>query len=175
MEQPSKLEGEICPFCHTPNLTLLEEEMEIPYFGKAYLFSMQCTNCKYLKADVECAEHKPASKYTLDVTSEEDMKIRVVRSSEGVIKIARIGSIEPGPAANGFVSNVEGVLTRMKEQIESLKDVEEDEELKDKARSMIKKLNRVMWGQESIQISIEDPTGNSAIISEKAVKKDLKI
>jgi zinc finger protein len=120
---------------------------------------------------VECAEPKPPARYTLDVTCEDDMKIRVVRSSEGTIKIPRIGSIEPGAAANGYVTNVEGVLTRIKDQLEHLKDdSEEDDETKDKARSMIKKLNRVMWGQESVKLIIEDPTGNSAIVSDKAVK-----
>jgi zinc finger protein len=102
------------------------------------------------------------------------MKIRVVRSSEGTIKIPRIGSIEPGAAANGYVTNVEGVLTRIKDQLEHLKeDSEEEEDVKNKARSMIKKINRVIWGQESIKLVVEDPTGNSAIVSDKAVKTKL--
>ncbi len=173
MGEPEKLEGEMCPFCHTPNLTLSEEEVEIPYFGKVFLFGMRCSNCRYGKSDVECAEQKPPSKFTLEVTSEDDMKIRVVRSSEGTIRIPRIGSIEPGPAASGFITNVEGVLQRIKDRVESVKEEEEDEALKKKAKNMIKKLNRVMWGQERCRLVIEDPTGNSAIISDKAVKSKL--
>ncbi|MBI5881368.1 ZPR1 zinc finger domain-containing protein, partial [archaeon] len=122
------------------------------------------------RSDVECAEQKPPAKYTIDITSEEDMKIRVVRSSEGTVKIPHIGSIEPGPASDGYVTNVEGILQRMKEQIEKLRDEEEDEEIQKKAKNMLKKLGRVMWGQESLKMTIEDPTGNSAIISDKAVK-----
>ena len=99
MGEPNKIEGEPCPFCHTPNLALYEEEIEIPYFGKVFLFSMTCSNCKYHKSDVECAEKNTPTRYSLDVSSDEDLKIRVVRSSEGVVKIPRIGSIEPGPAA----------------------------------------------------------------------------
>jgi len=175
MGEPDKLEGEICPFCHTPNLTLIEEEMEIPYFGKVFMFSMNCSNCKYSRSDVECAESKPPVKYTLDVDSDKDMNIRVVRSSEGFIDIARIGSIEPGEAASGYVTNVEGILQRMKEQIEKVKnDEEEEEEIREKARALVKKINRIIWGQEKTRITIEDPTGNSAIISEKAVKTELK-
>jgi zinc finger protein len=71
------------------------------------------------------------------------------------------------------VSNVEGILQRMKEQIEKLRDEEEDEEIQKKAKNMLKKLGRVMWGQESLKMTIEDPTGNSAIISDKAVKGKL--
>ena len=167
------MEGEVCPFCHTPNLTLSEEEIEIPYFGKVFLFVMHCSNCGYHKSDVECAEHKPPAKFTLDITSEDDMKIRVVRSSEGLIKIPRIGSIEPGPSANGFVTNVEGVLQRIKDQVERIRDEEEDPALKKKAKNMLKKISKVMWGQDSVKLIIEDRTGNSAIVSEKAVKSKL--
>lgn len=170
MGEPDKLEGEMCPFCHTPNLTLSEEEVEIPYFGKVFLFGMNCSNCGYRKSDIECAEQKPGAKFSLDITCEDDMKIRVVRSSEGVVKIPRIGSIEPGSDAEGFISNVEGVLTRFKNQIEHLRDESEDEEDRKKCKAMLKKLGRVMWGQESLKLIIEDRTGNSAIISDKAVK-----
>jgi len=172
-ENSESLEGEMCPFCHKPNLTLTEGEVEVPYFGKVFLFGMNCTNCGYNKSDVECAEQKPASKFTIDIDSEEDMKIRVVRSSEGTIKIPRIGSIEPGPAASGFITNIEGILQRIKSQVESVKEEEEDNEVKKKCRNMIKKLNRVMWGQEKCKLVIEDPTGNSAIISDKAIKGKL--
>jgi zinc finger protein len=126
MGEPAKMEGEVCPFCHTPNLRLSEEEIEIPYFGKVFLFGMSCSNCKYHKSDVECAEQKPPAKFSLDITCEDDMKIRVVRSSEGLIKIPRIGSIEPGPSASGFVTNVEGILQRIKDQVERIRDEEED-------------------------------------------------
>jgi zinc finger protein len=173
MVDEEKLAGEMCPFCHTPHLMLSEMEKEIPYFGKVYLFSMTCTNCKYHKSDVECADHHEPCKYTLEVSCEEDMKIRVVRSSEGTIKIPRIGSIDPGESACGFVTNVEGVISRIKSQLEMLKDSDEDEEIQEKARQMIKKLNRVVWGQEKMTLVIEDPSGNSAIISDKAVKSKL--
>ena len=45
--------------------------------------------------------------------------------------------------------------------------------LKKKAKNMLKKLNRTMWGQEKLKIIIEDPSGNSAIISDKAKKSKL--
>ena len=173
MSEPEVLEGEMCPFCHKPHLALREEDVEVPYFGKVFIFSMTCTNCKYHKSDIESAERKEPCKYTFEVDCEDDLKVRVVRSSEGVIKIPRIGSIEPGAAANGFVTNVEGIINRMKEQIDRIKEEEEDETLKKKAKNMSKKLGKVLFGQEKCKIIIEDPSGNSAIISEKAVKSKL--
>ena len=63
----------------------------------------------------------------------------------------------------------------MKRQIEQLKEVIEDSEDVKKAKNALKKITRVMWGQEPLKLVIEDPTGNSAIISEKAVKEKLKV
>jgi zinc finger protein len=173
-EKPMLIKGELCPFCSKKTLALMESEMDIPYFGKAYLFSMNCENkdCGYHKADVESAEEAKASvKYTLEVSSEEDMKIRVVKSSTCTVKIPHIGSINPGEASNGYVTNVEGILQRMKKQVENVRDDSEvEEEERKKAKNLIKKITRVMWGQEKAKITLEDPQGNSAIISPKALK-----
>jgi zinc finger protein len=168
------LSGEPCPFCHEKTLTLTEYEMEIPFFGNCCIFSMDCSSCKYHKADVEAEEEKEPTKYTLEISTEADMKIRVIKSSNATVKIPHIGSIDPGEAANGYITNVEGVLSRIKKQVEYLRDDAEDEEDKKKAKNVIKKLTRVMWGQETVKLIIEDPTGNSAIISDKAVKEKMK-
>jgi zinc finger protein len=167
------LKGETCPMCRTKNMTLTEAESEVPFFGKIFIFSAHCAHCGYHMADVEAAEKKEPAKYTLDVESKEDLSARVIRSSEGIIKIPHVGSIEPGVNAEGFVSNVEGVLEKFKKQIEHLRDSAEDENDKKKAKNMLKKLQNVLWGSEKIKIIIEDKTGNSAIISEKAVRSKI--
>lgn len=165
----------VCPICHAEGLILAEDERDIPYFGKVYIFSMTCNNCKFHKSDIECTEQKEPTRYTMEVSGEEDMKVRVVRSSNGLVKIPNIMSIEPGEGAQGYVTNVEGILRRMKSQLEGFKDDPEDEETSGKARNMLKKLNRVMWGEEKVKLIIEDPTGNSAIISDKAIVEKLKV
>jgi zinc finger protein len=173
-EKPDILEGQDCPFCKTKNLTLTEQEREIPYFGKVYLFSMTCSNCKYHKADVECVDQHEGTRFTFEVKSEEDLKVRVVRSSEATIKIPHIITIEPGTAAQGYITNVEGILVRAKNVIEQAKGDAEDETEKKKAKNLLKKIQRVMWGQDSLKIIIEDKTGNSAIISDRAEKQKLR-
>lgn len=170
-----KLEGQTCPMCGSSTLTLMQEEVDIPYFGSTFIFSMSCSECKYHKSDIEAAEEKEPARYSIDITSEEDLKIRVVKSSSASVKIPYIGEITPGPASEGYVSNVEGIINRIKEQVEHLRDVEEDEENIRKAKNLLKKITRILWGQESIKLIIDDPTGNSAIISEKAQKTALKV
>lgn len=167
------LAGQECPMCMTKNLTLTETTSEVPYFGKLFIFSMHCSNCHYYKSDVEAAEAKEPSKYTFEVQGKNDLTVRVVRSSEGLVKISSVGSLEPGVNAEGFVTNIEGLIMRFKKQIETLRDTAEEEEDKKTAKNLLKKLQNVLWGSEKLKIIIEDPSGNSAIVSEKAVKSRL--
>ncbi len=170
--QMEVIEGEPCPFCHHNTMTLRQAERDIPYFGQVFIFSMDCENCHYHKADLEMStsDGKPV-KYALLVSSEDDLKIRVVKSSAATVKVANIGTIEPGETANGYVTNIEGILNRLKYQVENFKENSDDDLEKKKAKNILKKLQRVLWGQESVKITLDDPTGNSAIISDKAEKK----
>lgn len=173
---PDKTEaitGQQCPMCNKKELTLAEAQSEVPYFGKIFVFSMHCNACHYHKADVEASEQHEPARYTFEVNGKDDLSIRVVRSSEGSIKIPHVGSLEPGPSAEGFITNIEGIIEKFKKQIEILRDTAEDDEDKKKAKNMLKKLQNVLWGSEKLKIIIEDPTGNSAIVSEKAVRQKL--
>lgn len=174
--QPEYVTGETCPICHQKTLTLMESEKEVPYFGQVYIFSMDCSNpeCRYHKADLEAVNKNPPAKFVIEINNEEDMKIRVVKSSTATIKIPYITTIEPGPAANGYVTNIEGILNRVKHQLENVRDNSDDEDDRKKAKNMLKKIQKIMWGQETTKITLEDPEGNSAIISPKAVKSTLK-
>ncbi len=174
LEKLEKLEKQPCPMCGKNTLTLTESEDNVPYFGKVYVFSMSCSDCKYKKSDIEAAEQKEPCKYSIDVDSEADMRIKVVKSSNATVKLPHVMTISPGPASLGYITNIEGLLNRVKEGIQSLIDSEEDKDAVKKARRLMKKVNRVIWGSEKQKIIIEDPTGNSAIISDKAVKSKLK-
>ncbi|MEK6828409.1 MAG: hypothetical protein AABX78_03595, partial [Nanoarchaeota archaeon] len=68
------LEQHPCPLCHEKKLILTERETEVPYFGKVFLFSMTCSNCKYHKADIEATEQKEPVKYEFEISGEADMK-----------------------------------------------------------------------------------------------------
>ena len=172
-ENSTKIENQPCPMCNANKLNLIESETEVPFFGQVYVFSMDCSNCKYKKADIEAAEQKEPSKYVLEVSSEEDLNARFIKSSRATVKIPRITTITPGPASEGYISNIEGVLKKVKGIIEQKKESLEEKSDRIKAIKLIKKINKILFGQEKIKITIEDPSGNSAIISEKAVKSKL--
>ncbi len=147
-----------------------EDEMDIPHFGKVFILSMECEACHTKKSDVESAEQKEPCRYTLEVTSVDDLNIRIVKSGEATVKIPHVITIDPGPVSSGYITNVEGLLEKVKEVIQSTIDDEEEDATKKKAKNLVKKLNKAMAGQEPIKIIIEDPSGHSAIVSEKAQK-----
>jgi len=166
----SEITSQTCSICGKNKLTLREEKIEIPYFGRVYVLSMECSACGYRKSDVEPEEKKEPCKYTLEIDSEDDLNIKLVKSGEAKVKIPHIITIEPGPTSNGYVTNVEGLLERVKKIIESTAESEDDPAAKKKAKNMVKKLNKVLVGREKLKIIIEDSTGHSAIISDKAQK-----
>lgn len=171
----SELTNQQCALCGEHKLTLREEEVEIPFFGRVYILSMDCSSCGYRKADVEPAEQKEPQKYTLEVTSDADLNIRIIKSAEATINIPKVITIESGPASEGYITNVEGLLERIKGMIQSAANDggEEDSAAKTKAKNLIKKLNKVLVGREPLKIIIEDPSGHSAIISDKVQKSKL--
>jgi zinc finger protein len=170
------LKNQPCPLCHKNKLTLIEEDYDVPYFGKCYLMSMKCENCDYKISDVEAEEQKEPSKYTFEIKNKKDLNIRVVKSGQASVKIPALKmSVEPGPASEGYISNIEGVLQKFKKVIESERDNAEDENVKKNAKNLLKKLWKVELGEMPVKIIIEDPSGNSAIIDKRAVVEKLKI
>ena len=170
-----KIEKETCPVCLKKTLVLTEDEMDIPYFGKTYIFAMKCSECGYGQSDVEAEEQKDPCRIEFTVENKKDLAVRVVKSSEGSVKIPQLKmSVDPGVASEGYVSNVEGLLERFKKILESERDNADDEDVRKKAKNLLKKLWKIELGEEKVKIIIEDPSGNSAIISEKAIVSRLK-
>lgn len=170
-----KIDNEPCPMCHNNSLTLIEDEQDIPYFGKVFIFSMTCSSCGYRVSDVEASDPKEPCKIEFNIESGKDLTVRVVRSSEASIKIPGLKmSMDPGVGAEGFVSNIEGILQRFKKILEAERDTADEDDVRKKAKNLLKKLWKVECGDEQLKIIIEDPSGNSAIVSEKAIISKMK-
>jgi zinc finger protein len=170
-----KLPGQECPTCREKALTLMQDELDIPFFGKVFLFGMQCDSCGFKKSDLEAAEMKDPCKYEIEITEKDDLNIRVVKSSHATVKWPDFKiTIEPGVSAQGFVANIERMLNDIQKVLEFNKETEEDKPKKKRMRKMIDKILDIKDGKEKAKLIIEDPTGNSAIISDKATKSALK-
>ena len=82
--------------------------------------------------------------------------------------------MESGPSSEGYVSNIEGVLDRFVKIIEAQKESSDDDGEKKSAKNLLKKIRKIKYGDVATKMVIEDMSGNSAIISEKAKLEKLK-
>jgi zinc finger protein len=158
-----------CPLCNT-EVEFIYQTENIPYFSDILIIRALCESCGYRYTDIQVLTESEPTAWALDVTGVDDLAIRVVRSMCGVIRIPELGvQIDPGPACEGFVSNVEGVLLRIERIVDAVIAWAEPEQ-QDPAAALREKIARIRAGEMPVTLIIEDPSGNSAIISDKARK-----
>ncbi|MBW9221996.1 ZPR1 zinc finger domain-containing protein [Methanothermococcus sp. SCGC AD-155-C09] len=164
-----------CPICQSKNtFKIITNQLDIPYLGKVIETTMICNNCKYRKSDILPIEVKEPKRFILKICKEEDLNKRVVKSSTGYIKVPELGfEVKPGPASQGYISNVEGVLNRLEESLRMLMNWAEGEEEKKKVEEILKKLEDIKEGNEVATLIIEDPLGHSAIIGDGVKEEKL--
>lgn len=167
-----------CPVCGgKETLKAIQHIHEIPYFGKVMGSTIICERCGYRNADVIILEDRPPKLYTVRVENEKDLFTRVVRSKSGTIELEEIGvKIEPGPAAEGFVTNVEGILERVREallMVREFRKQEGDEEAVKRVDEILKYIKDVKEGKKPLTVRISDPLGNSALIGENVKSRFL--
>ncbi|MDD1674274.1 MAG: ZPR1 zinc finger domain-containing protein, partial [Methanomicrobiales archaeon] len=103
-----------------------------------------------------------------------DLSARVVRSNRGKMQIPELGiSIDPGPACEACITNVEGILCQVEDVIGRILTWAEGTE-RERAMALVQELGEVRNGRRPVTIILSDPSGNSAIISNKAVKRQLQ-
>ena len=159
-----------CPCCNT-EIEYLYTTENIPYFSDILIISALCPSCGYKFVDTQLLKHGEPARYTLAVTSEDDLAVRVIRSMSASIEIPELGvRIDPGPQCQGFVSNVEGVLDRVVSVVTMALRWGTDEE-KENATALLADIARVKAGACPITLILEDPSGNSSLVSENAVKE----
>ncbi|MBI4159181.1 ZPR1 zinc finger domain-containing protein [Candidatus Woesearchaeota archaeon] len=164
------IERQECPVCRKKAMQLIQEEKEVPHFGKCYLMSMNCTECLYHSSDIEVEKKDNPKKYEFTITKKEDLNVRVIKSGTATVKIPQLRiSVTPGVSSIGYISNIEGVLRRFKKIVEDQRDTAEDLDIKKTAKNLLKKFWKVECGELPLKIIIEDPSGNSAIVSNKSV------
>ena len=157
-----------CPLCQT-DLVMNWQRDNIPYFGEILYVSARC-QCSFRFADTMILSSKEPMRYEMPVETSEDLDARVIRSTSGTIRIPEMGvTIEPGSVSESYVTNIEGVLQRIRDVlITTSRWVQGDEEKSSRSEELLCMLEDVIQGKRKITVIVEDPLGNSAIISKKA-------
>lgn len=156
-----------CPLCQA-DLVMNWQRDNIPYFGEIMHISAKC-QCSFRFADTMILSSKEPMRYEMPVETSEDLDARVIRSTSGTIRIPEMGvTIEPGSVSESYVTNIEGVLHRVRDVLTTTSRwVQGDEEKSSRSEELLCMIEEVIQGKRKITVIVEDPLGNSAIISKK--------
>ncbi len=163
-----------CPSCGR-KVELVTLEYDIPYFGRILLTSINC-DCGFRHNDCIVLGEKEPSRYRIRIRGD-NLFTKVVRSTSGTVRIPELGVvIEPGPASQAFITNLEGVLDRVRDIVLMAmrwRSEEGDESAVERCEEILKTIEDVVEGKKELTLILEDPFGNSLIASKEAVREKL--
>jgi zinc finger protein len=163
----------VCPSCKSEHLVLEDYLYEVPHVGRVIITSGRCSRCGYRFTDVRLAEAKPARRLVMRVDGGDDLNALVVRASTSSVYVPELGlEMKPGPASQGFITTVEGLLMRFLEALHVACSAPDAD--KDLCKRKEREITEAMRGRRRFTLVIEDPEGVSTIVSSKAVVEPLQ-
>lgn len=163
-----------CPSCAKPaKLTTITHSVE--WFGELLFNSLSCSHCGFRWNDVLPTHFDgKATKYWSQIDSEKDLSVKIMKSSTTTIRIPQIGvEIEPGPASDGYITNIEGLLDRVQGIIEQLERGADDLTEKARAISILEEISDYRAGKKPFVVEVLDPHGNGRMVGNNVKKKEL--
>lgn len=138
----------------------------IPYFREVIVMSFSCDKCGFANSEIQAAGiiQTKGTRYELRLTEMADFGRQVVKSDSAVVKFIEL-DVEV-PAGRGQLTNVEGLLTTIIDDLELGQEARKEQtpEIYPKVAEIITK-GRAMLAGESFpfRVSIDDISGNSWI------------
>ncbi|MBO4302302.1 ZPR1 zinc finger domain-containing protein [Methanosarcinaceae archaeon] len=191
---PSRIASEVCPeeysapgsYFETPSacpicrreIAMKWQKGNIPYFGDIMFITSECDKCGFHFADMMILSSKDPVMYEISLKEKDDLNARVVRSTSGTIIIPEMGiTIEPGHISESYITNIEGLLQKVRGVVESAIRWSEGEPEKIQiAENLLKWIDQLVSDTEhapQTTVIIKDPFGNSAIIDAHASSRIL--
>ncbi len=92
------------------------------------------------------------------IESPKDLTMKVVRSNSATIRVSKLGiSIHPGISAQGFITDVEGVLDRMQQILEAMIP-HVSQKRRERAKMILANLKKARRGKFSFVLELKDPS-----------------
>jgi zinc finger protein len=138
----------------------------IPFFREIILMSFFCPHCSFKNAEIQSAGEiqQKGAKYELRLTSLADFARQIVKSDTCIIKFIEM-DLEI-PAGRGQLTNVEGLLQMILEDLEMQQPERKEQhpEVYAAIEEIINKGKKMLAGEAfPFRISVDDPAGNSWI------------
>ena len=162
-----------CPACGR-ELRINTLLYDTPFFGKVLLTTITC-ECGFKHSDAIVSEIKEPTRFTVKI-NKKTLYDKVIRSTSGTIRVPEIGvEIEPGPASQAFITNLEGVLMKIRDIVEMARRWNADDKDKvSRCDEILKKIDDTLEGKDELTLILEDPFGNSLILSDSAFREIMK-
>ena len=155
----------ICPACNKGKLRIQSMLYSVPFFNELAMFNMECPECGFRHSDVFSAEQRKPSRFTMHVDDVSHLNIRVVRSGSCTYRFPEWGiDVEPGPMAESFITNIEGLLYRVRSVIETAANFADEESEKERAYEILGQMELALKGDFPFTLVMEDPAGVSGIL-----------
>jgi len=152
---------------------MIAHTTEIPYFGEHTQLTVICDECGWKHTDFIPAEGRKPGSWSLQIDSPEHLSTRIVRSGSCTVRLVELDlEASPGGASTGYVSNIEGVLTRFEDVIQTLMRDAEDDTV-EKCAELLAELALVRVGEYTLNLQLLDPLGHSQILHEDAIPREL--
>jgi len=149
-----------CPACGSKQMEWGTEDIDIPNFGKVSHYYLRCRDCGYKINDFAFTGNNP-TRAEVKIEKKEDLFTKIARGNQARVSIPELGlNIYPGPVAETFVTNIEGLLERFLRVLPLFEDKERVKEKEDE-------IHRAMNGDVKFTVIIEDPSGVSHFIDGK--------
>ena len=166
-----------CPMCQDDQqLRMMAHVDEIPYFGEHTQVTVLCHSCGWRQTDFIPAEGRKPGGWTFDIESETDLSVRVIRSSSCTVCIPELDlEVNPGSAATGFVTNIEGLLVRFIDVVKMVANDIGDDEIENQQllMHMLHRLQHAGKEGKALRVELLDPHGLSQILDERAIDREL--
>lgn len=166
-----------CTSCQKGEIEILKTIYDLPDGDKMLILKFECDTCNFLKNDViPLTTNMEAGIFTLEVSEEEDLKSKIYRSPKGRLEIPELELIvDPGPRADFYYTNVEGILYRFESAVSIYRrSLEEDDHEIKEIDEILNNLKKAMDGKFNFTLKITDTQGGSYIIPQDKSKYTFK-
>lgn len=152
-----------CAQCGKPAV-LIQVPEKIPLFGDILVQTIACPHCGFKWSDVMSTEFGEPKGFEVHIRNEKDLHVKIVRNSSGTVEIPELGILlEPGPFAEGFFTNMEGLLERMGDVLSTLTRSHDSKQAA-AAKERMLLLRKCQAGKTPFTVRVLDPVGGSALL-----------
>lgn len=161
----SKVECPIC--CELANITTFL--YDAPNYGEILIGIVTCPSCGYKDVSITSSRSTNPKRIVFKIKNEKDLLVRVIKSETCIVSIPELDVvIEPGFKSQIMITNIEGLLNWIKDLILRAEVLLESDESKLKCLEIVEKIDAVIRGEHSLTIILEDTSGNSMLLSDRA-------